>query len=157
MKVPDFELPDLGGTPVSLASLREKGPLWLFFMKSSCGTCQMSAPFAERAHQSLAGQDARVVLVLEDIPEAARAFIARAGLTLRVLIEADPWPVSEAYRLVAVPAFFLIEPDGSLSKYSAGFIRSHWEEAAADLMRRAGRPGYRLITDDDGVPELRPG
>jgi len=156
-RVPDFTLPLLGGGERSLAGLLEDGPLWLAFMKSSCETCRLSVPYLERTHRFLKGSIGSVAVVLQEDPDGAREFADDLKLTLPILMDADPYAVSETYGVSTVPTFFLIEPDGSLSKYSAAFIREHLEEIAADLTRRASMNEFHLILDTDDAPVMRPG
>lgn len=154
---PLFELNDLNGEPWRLADWLARGPVWLFFLKGDCPTCGLVAPFIRRAHEELAGPALTVAAVMEEGPAAAARFSSAHGWALPVAAEPGPYRVSSACGLATVPTHFLIEADGRVARSGEGFVRSEWNEVAAELAARAGRPGFELIRDSDGAPALRPG
>lgn len=156
-RAPLFELPDLNGQPLRLQSFLERGPVWLLFMKESCPTCALAAPWVERLHGAVGGRGASVVVVMEDSSEAAARLAVAHGWTMPVAVESPPWPVSAAYDLRAVPTMFLIDADGTIGSSGEGFLRDEWNAVADRLAARTGRPGYVLINPEDGAPALRPG
>ncbi len=156
-RVPDFALPALAGGETKLADLLGEGPLWLVFMKRGCNTCKLTVPYLERVHRFLRDSIGNVVIVAQETPEEAAAWVREVNTTVPVLLDGAPFAVSAAYGITTVPTSFLIEPDGTLAKYSAAFIREHLEEIAADLTRRASLSEFHLILDTDNAPVLRPG
>jgi peroxiredoxin len=156
-KAPAFRLPTPAGDFHSLTEFLESGPVWLVFSKSSCPTCELAIPFTERAHRSIAGRGPSVVVVSEDTAKDAQLFAERFGLTLPVLVEDRPYPVSKAYALTNVPSFFIVERDGTISGAGVGFLKWEWETAAADVVLRSGEEDFHLFTDSDDVPDLKPG
>jgi peroxiredoxin len=143
---PRFRLPRLGGGTVDLDEFLAAGPVWLFFMKSTCGTCRLGAPFLQRFQERCgaaeAGADAAVagaahpqlLVVMEDSEADARAFADEFGWTLPVTIESAPWPVSEAYGLYAVPSNFVVATSGRVMRVGVGFYRTEWNDYARDLL-----------------------
>jgi peroxiredoxin len=131
---PRFRLPRLGGGTVDLDEFLAAGPVWLFFMKSTCGTCRLGAPFVQRFHERCAGSAARILVVMEDAEADARAFADEFGWTLPVAIERSPWPVSEAYGLYAVPSNFVVATSGRVMRVGVGFYRTEWNDYARDLL-----------------------
>jgi peroxiredoxin len=131
---PRFRLPRLGGGTVDLDEFLAAGPVWLFFMKSTCGTCRLGAPFVQRFHERCAGSPARILVVMEDAEADARAFANEFGWTLPVAIESAPWPVSEAYGLYAVPSNFVVATSGRVMRVGVGFYRTEWNDYARDLL-----------------------
>ena len=60
------------------------------------------------------------------------------------------YPVSNAFRIATVPSLFLVEPDGSISKFSKGFVRQ-------DLKAIGDRFGFVPFQPGEQIPEFRPG
>src|SRR5437762_7292281 len=92
-RAPDFTLRDLEGQTHTLHG--GPWPTLLVFMKSTCGTCQFTAPFVRRLRESVPRQAVRILLVMQDGEKEAREFASRHGLSVPVLLEAEPWAVSE--------------------------------------------------------------
>ena len=153
-RAPDFTLPDIRGGLRCLADFLSVLPVWLIVVKSSCPTCRMVAPLAERAYRASAGVPYSVVLIAQDPPDEARNFAGGLGLTMPVLAEEAPWPVSRALGLSFVPTFFVIDPGGVISMSAEGFLRSDWEAAAGKLVKPRG---FFLVQPGEDIPILRPG
>jgi len=145
---PDFTLPGLDGKPVSLASLRRKGPALLVFFKASCPVCQMTLPFLNR----LLGSSISITAVSQDDAVTTQRFRAHFGVTVPALLDDEDsgYPVSNEYRITNVPSLFLVEPDGDISLAFTGFSK-------ADLLTVAARAQVELFRPDERVPEWRPG
>ena len=154
---PDFDLPRLGGGMLRLDELLAVGSVWLFFLKSSCPTCKLIAPFLQRFHEELGDRPGSIVAVLEDSPETVAEFAATHGWTLPVGIEESPYPVSSSYRLFTVPTNFVIGTHGLMTRVGAGFHRPELNETARELLAGAVNVSYELIRVDDGAPEFKPG
>jgi len=145
---PDVALVDLTGAPVRL--LGAPAPLVVAVGHSGCHTSRLTLPFLDR----LAARRGRgsVIAVLQDEPSSAQALVAELGLELPVRVEPDPYPLTAALGLVAVPTMLLVGPDGAVSHVTEGFER----EALEALDRGLGGDGA-LFTDEDSVPGYRPG
>lgn len=156
-EAPPFSLPDLDGRAVALADLLALGPVWLIFYKQSCPTCGLALPFLRRLFDAAPDLDGSVVLVAQDTPEDAREYIAGIGHPGPVLIDPDPWSVSAAYGLRAVPSHVFIEMSGVIAAAGEGFERAAWEALAQNLAARSGAPEFRLFRETDDIPALRPG
>jgi hypothetical protein len=147
---PRFRLPRLGGGTVDLDDVLAAGPTWLFFMKSTCGTCRLGAPFVQRFHERCAGAAGpasagagpaaeanahpQILVVMEDSEADARAFADEFGWTLPVAVESAPWPVSADYGLYAVPSNFVVAPNGRIMRVGVGFYRTEWNNYARHLL-----------------------
>ena len=151
---PDFTLRDLEGQPHTLSA--GPWPTLLVFMKSTCGTCQFTAPYVQRLRETVPRRAARILLVMEDGEAEAREFATRHGLSGPVLLEQEPWAVSAAYGLESVPGFFLVEEGTVVSTSFQAFQRDPLAEIAADLARRGGHGSVRFFEEGE-VPVLRPG
>lgn len=156
-EAPPFRLPDLNGHAVALVDLLALGPVWLVFYKAACPTCSMAVPYLRRLSEAVPHLDGSVVLIAQDDRDTARAFAAEHGLTGPILLDANPWPVSAAYGLRAVPSHVFIEMSGVVAAAGEGFVRHEWETQTRNLAARSGAPDFRLFHEGDPIPALRPG
>jgi peroxiredoxin len=146
-KAPSFTLAAVDdGSPVT--DPWTEGPTVLSFFKVSCPVCKMVAPMLTK----LAEGGARVVAVGQDPPEAIKKFNEAEGQRVPALSEPDPFTVSDAFGLEAVPTIFLIGPDGEIQRAIPGWSRDMWNELAT-----AAGLSEPLSTPDDGLRPFRPG
>lgn len=118
---------------------------------SDCATTRLVVPYLKRMQDRRAG-GASVVLVLQDSPQAARAFLSELGADLPVRLEAEPYPLSAALGLGTVPTLFLVSPAGIIEHVCEGFQRAAVEDFAGRLGVKAP-----FFTAADKAPALRPG
>jgi hypothetical protein len=64
--------------------------------------------------------------------------------------EEEGYPVSNAFGITHVPSLFLIEPDGTISLASEGFVKS-------DLESIGERAGVTPFRQDEKVPAWKAG
>jgi peroxiredoxin len=148
-RAPDFDLPDLSGNRRSLSKLTQQGPVLVAFFKVSCPTCQYTLPYLQRFTES---DSLRVIGISQDEASVTSRFGETYDLTFPILLDtaSAKYPVSNAYRIATVPSIFLIEPDGSIAKFSKGFVRHDLEEIGT-------RFGFVPFQPGEQVPEFRPG
>lgn len=142
---PDFELPDLSGTPQTLQTLAAGCPLVLAFFRVSCPVCQFTFPFLER----ISNGEISIVGISQDDPEGTAEFNSELGITFPTVIEKRGWALGSAYRIATVPSLFLIE-DGVISMAVTGFSK----DALESLGKLAGLDPFR---PDERIPAFRPG
>ena len=148
---PEFQLPDLRGTPQTLAGILAKGPALVAFFKVSCPVCQYTLPFLERLHQGGKPGAVQIIAISQDKAGATEQFNRDYGVTFTTLLDdTDRYPVSNAYAITNVPSLFLIEADGTVSASESGFSKRILETAGARVGVSAFKPG-------ESVPESRPG
>jgi peroxiredoxin len=146
-KAPAFSLQDLEGSPHSLTEILSRGPVLLVFYKISCPTCQFTLPFLER----IANGTLPIVAISQDDAAGTRRFQAKFG-TLVTLIDSEDegYPAGNAFGIAYVPSLFLVEPDGTISLTSEGFVKADLEAIAA----RAALPIFRAR---ESVPAWKAG
>ena len=146
-KALQFTLKDLEGAPHSLKEILSSGPVLLALYKISCPVCQLTLPYLS----CIAAGALQIVAVSQDDTAATRKFQARFGVLPTLLDrEEEGYPVSNAFGITHVPSLFLIEPDGTISLASEGFVKSDLESIGA----RAGLPLFR---QDETVPAWKAG
>jgi peroxiredoxin len=118
----EFQLTDLGGTPVSLAAMRGKVVL-LTFWATWCGVCRRELPDLENLYQNLKGHDdfAVVTINLDQQSESVPPFVRKNDYQFPVLLDADN-RVSTAYDVSGIPANFIIDRAGKIIWSCAGGI-----------------------------------
>jgi len=147
-KAPQFTLNDLNATPHSLADLLSRGPVLLALYKVSCPVCQLTLPFLDR----IATGNLQVVAISQDDASGTRRFQTKFAVTMPTLLdrEEECYPVSNAFGITHVPSLFLIEPDGTISLASEGFVKS-------DLESIGERSGITPFRQDEKVPAWKAG
>lgn len=157
VEAPPFRLDDLAGRPVALTDLLAFGPAWLLFYKRDCRTCAQFIPYLRRLAEEIPDLAGSLVLISQDGADETAAFAAEHRLAGPVLRDVDPWPVSQAYGVRAVPSHLLVETSGIVAATGEGFVRAEWEAMARNLALRSGAPGFALFRADDAIPEFKPG
>lgn len=148
---PAHSLTDLDGVQRPLTLTWSEGPALIVICHRDCATSRLTLPFVDRLYQRRPA-GASIVAVLQDEPAAARALMADLGLTMPVLLEPDPYPLSSELQLRAAPTLILVGADGLIAKATEGFSRDDLEA----FSRAVGIVGP-LFSPDDTAPPRRPG
>jgi peroxiredoxin len=156
-KAPAISLRDMNGKTVTLADALKKGPVVAAFFKVSCPTCQFTAPFLERLHETYAGPKFTLFGISQDDARDTRDFFKEFDVEFPSLIDSDGYPVSNQYGITNVPTIFLIAPDGEIQVTSVGFAKKDLEQIAAEAARATGAPTKSLFKASEAVPEVKPG
>jgi peroxiredoxin/uncharacterized membrane protein YphA (DoxX/SURF4 family) len=124
---PDFQLPDLDGTPVSLQSLRANGlPLVLLFTDPTCDSCVELMPDVAFWQEEYA-DDLTLVIISRGAPEVNRAKRDEHGL--RSVLLQQGREISRLYDCNGTPGAVLIRADGTI-----GSLLAMGAEDVADLV-----------------------
>jgi thiol-disulfide isomerase/thioredoxin len=139
---PAIELQRLDGTPFSLAARKGKFTL-INFWALWCAPCREEMPALARLRIRMAGQGLEVLAVnLGDKPEAVTRFLKQVdagGLTILMDRKSS---VGRDWHVQALPATFLVGPDGTITHaavgardWSAGAALRWFEKWVADAAR----------------------
>jgi peroxiredoxin len=152
---PAAQVRDLAGSSVDLAGLAAARPALLFFYKGDCGTSALAAHALPRL---AAVPGVAVAVVSQDGDGDTRAFAARHGLAgaVSLLVDAAPYPASDAFGVVSTPTWFLLAPGGRVDAVFEGWSREDANALAARAAALAGAPPAVISTAADG-PGFRPG
>jgi peroxiredoxin len=146
-QAPDVPFCTLDGQPTTLREVVAQGPALFAFYKVTCPVCMLALPFLER----LRGRGIQIVPVAQNSPREARQFDSDFRVhTVLADPEADQYPASNAFGITHVPSLFLVQPDGTISWSSVGFMKK-------DLIDLGHRAGVRMFNDLDVVPEAKSG
>ncbi len=156
-KAPAISLPSTSGETVTLAEALKKGPVVAAFFKVSCPTCQFTAPFLERLHETYAGPKFTLWGISQDDARDTRDFFKEFDVEFPTLIDSTGYPVSNQYGIISVPSIFLISPDGKIQVTSEGFAKRDLEKIAAEVARATGATAKALFKPSEIVPEIKPG
>jgi methylamine dehydrogenase accessory protein MauD len=116
-KAPDFSLPSLEGTEVSLHAFAGRKVL-LVFVQTGCGPCRVVVPELNRIAQR---DDVQVLVVSSGAADAVRSWAEEVQARFPVLRQ-EQLRLSKRYEVFATPFAFLIGEKGTIA--SKGIINS---------------------------------
>lgn len=148
---PTLALAGLDAPATALAEAWAEGEALIAVGHSACRTTRLALPYVDRLHRGRRAPGTRVLAVLQDAPDDARALRDELGLELPLRLEAHPYPLASALGLTVVPTLFVVGRDGRVAAVSEAFRRPELESFAA---RFGAAP---LFETQDPTPALRPG
>ena len=165
---PDFELPWLTGKGAvdhskgvpklqSLKDLLGRGPALLVFVKEDCPACAYTLPLVDRIYQNYPESKASIVVIAQEGVFAALKMVQDWGIKMPVLLDQEPFVVSEDYGLDFVPTFFSIGQAGRIESSFESFAREELKAINEEIARFSGVPSVPFFTVQEGVPAFRPG
>lgn len=113
---PDFNVKDLAGAPLSVASYKGKVVL-IDFWATWCGPCVAELPNVLAAYEKYHAKGFDIIGVSLDESEAKlKAFIADKKMPWRQYFDGKGWEneVSTKYGIQSIPATFLLDRDGKI-------------------------------------------
>jgi len=132
---PDFTLPDLDGTPVTLSQYRGQVVLlnlWALW----CRPCIDEMPSMQKLYDSMQGEEF-VLLAVEvgrSKPPEVREFVAAHDLAFPVLLDTES-QMKGLYAITGVPETFLLARDGRVERKVIGSRDWGSNRALADIQR----------------------
>ncbi len=119
-EAPDFTLKSLSGENVKLSELRGE-VVMINFWASWCGPCRQEMPILDALYGQYKDLGFTILGVnVEEDPEGARRLLKMIPVTFPVLLDSDN-RVSEQYKVVAMPSTYLIDRDGNMRYFHAGY------------------------------------
>ncbi|HLY61975.1 MAG TPA: TlpA disulfide reductase family protein [Terriglobia bacterium] len=157
---PAFSLTGADGKKYSLGTALTQGPLLAAFFKISCPTCQFTFPFLDRLYRHFLDAGATGIQIWgisQDNAEQTRQFARDWGVTFPLLLDEDPYEISQAYGLTHVPSLFLIAPDGRVEISGDGFNKSDMLAIRKSLAQHYSAKPAELFRKGEHIPEFKPG
>lgn len=142
---PQFELKNLKGDTISIASLKGKTVI-LDFWATWCGPCKASFPGMQEVVEKYEGDENVVLLFVDTFEDGANReqnvaqFITDNKYDFHVLIDekikdSDKYQVADKYGITGIPTKIVIGPNGRIKFKSVGFSGSNDElKQEMDLM-----------------------
>ncbi len=156
-RAPAFALQSADGKKLNLADALKKGPVVAAFFKVSCPTCQFTAPFLERLHESYGGEKFTLWGISQDDAQDTREFMQEFDVEFPALIDDNGYPISNQYDITNVPTVFLISPDGKIQESSVGFSKKDLEKIASAAATASGTPPTSFFKPGEVSPDFKPG
>lgn len=150
---PPFSLEDLDGKTHSLADIRKGEQLLLVFYHSECPTCGLSMPFIGNLARDVRSDRMKIWGVSQDARNETVKFARLKGLEMPLHIDADPYPVSQAYGLTNVPTLFLIDAGGTIIDQCVGFTKDDFIRLAQAVAKHAGVAAHDIFAGQQ-VPAM---
>lgn len=114
----NFELKDIGGTPVLFSSIVESNRYTLLdFWASWCAPCRNAMPGIKKIHEKYGNKGLAVVsLSIDTDAEAWKKAVAELGMTWTQLCNPDGGSreVGQAYGVEFIPTVLIIDKDGKI-------------------------------------------
>lgn len=143
---PDFTLPNVDGTPVSLSSHLGKEVVVLDFWASWCPPCRKGLPVLDSLAKSLKGQPVAIYAInIRESKALVSEFARLEKLTLPILLD-DTGLVADDYGVTTIPQTVIIDRAGNVHKVVVGLSMWGAEESLLAEIRAAldigtGTPG----------------
>jgi peroxiredoxin len=113
-KLPDFELEMLSGEGTFSRSDLGGKPAVINFWASWCGPCLDEMPLFEATWQRYKDEVVFLGVSVQDIPEKARRFATRLGITYPLVFDADQELYAEIGGGVGLPRTVFVTSDGTM-------------------------------------------
>ncbi|MFC1945785.1 peroxiredoxin family protein [Chloroflexota bacterium] len=125
---PDFALPDLNGSMVTLGGLRGR-PVLLNFWASWCGPCRGEMPYLQAVSEDTNWQAQGLAVIAVNLGEGretAAEFIEVHSYSFTTLIDTEGL-AGQAYNIRNIPATFFIDENGIIKGMHIGPFSSKAE------------------------------
>ena len=167
-QAPDFELQWITGDGEgwgseevselrSLKSLVKDGPALLAFVKEGCPTCEYSLPLVERIHRNYPKSGVSIVAIAQESMFTALKIAEDWEIQIPILLDQNPYAVSEEYGIRFVPTFFYVGEDGRIRDIVESFAREELKAINEKIAHLSGLDPIPFFSAEEGVPPFRPG
>ncbi len=125
----DFTLEDLQGNKISLTSYKDKQPVVLFFWTTWCPFCRQELKSLSQRYPELVkeGWELLAINVGEPAQKVDNFIKNYGGLSFKVLLDKN-MDVADAYNLLGVPTYILINKKGDIVFHDPSFPKEKYKE-----------------------------
>jgi thiol-disulfide isomerase/thioredoxin len=167
-QAPDFELqwisgdaegenPDEVSELRTLRSLVEDGPALLAFVKEGCPTCEYSLPLLDRIRENYPKSGVSIVAIAQESMFTALKMAKDWEIRMPILLDQNPYAVSEEYGIHFVPTFLYVGQDRRIRDIVESFAREELKAINEKIGRLSGLDPIPFFSDQEDVPPFRPG
>lgn len=119
---PDFQLQNVKGESIALASLRGKIVL-INFWATWCGPCRSEMPSMEEIYRDFNRKDFEILAVStdEDGSTSVKPFVQEYGFTFPVLID-ETLKINDLYGVTSIPTSLIVDRSGMITNRFFGAI-----------------------------------
>jgi len=129
-----------------LAAYRAGSQALLVFFETDCPTCQLALPYLN----ALAKDGVQVIGISQNDESGTRSFVQQMGISYPVELDRG-LKLSRAFDPQSVPAFYLLDENGTVVRSFVGFDKTGLNDLAQLLGHAAIAP------QNDGAPAWKPG
>ena len=137
-KAPDFTLPTLDGTEVSLSEFHGQ-PVLINFWATWCIPCRQEMPELVRVYEARRERGFVVLglnLTYSDTLPDVQAFVNEFHMTFPVLLDKDGQVAEKSYPLPGVPTSIFINRDGTIERVQIGLMSGRQiDKFVAEILR----------------------
>lgn len=133
----DFELPNLQGNNVRLASLLDKGPVFISFWALWCVPCKEEMRVFNGIYNKYKDSGFVYLAINQDNTKSTskvKAYIESKGYDFPVLLDPE-LRVFEAYGGQSLPFALLLDKKGDIKKTYTGYLPGDEEKLEADIVK----------------------
>jgi peroxiredoxin len=127
----------------------------LIFYKFSCGTSRFTFPFLQTIYDAYR-DSIYFTAIAQDNAEQTAKFRGELQITIPILLDEAPYPVSRAYGIHTVPSIFLVDSEHKIRFSSYGFVKQDILNLADILAEKSGAEQIDVFESVE-VPEIKPG
>ncbi len=133
-KAPDFQLKDMEGKTVSLASLQNK-VVMLEFWATWCPPCRTSIPELNELHKRYRDKDFVLLAISVDegrnVKRKLTEFVEKYGVTYKIVISDDL--TGNLYGVTSIPVMFLLDKQHVITNKFTGYSIGMIEELSKQI------------------------
>jgi len=130
---PDFSEQGSNGKTHTLKSLTAKGPVFLYFVKATCGANPAAVPLFNQIYKAY-GEKANFVAVIDADGERFSSWKKEFDAPYEAILDADK-SVIKAYGVKASQAAMLVNKDGKIEKIFRGFGQQSLTDLETELAK----------------------
>lgn len=123
---PDFQLKNLAGKPVTLASLQGK-PVFLNFWATWCPPCRAEMPDLNVMYQKYGDRIHFLAINVGESAKPVRQFLATNNLTFPVALDSSN-SVASTYRVNGIPTSLVLDSKGIIRGKQVGMLTAQQME-----------------------------
>jgi peroxiredoxin len=128
-KAPEFDLPDLNGSTVSLGKYKDSKPVLLYFWATWCPYCIAARPSVIKLRNEVSQDDLEILGInvgAGDSIEKVKRFQEKYPTPFPMLYDGEG-KLTQSYMVQGIPLFVLVDKSGMI-RYRSNAMPSDWKK-----------------------------